>query len=385
MGRFTAGLGIGALSTSVPMYQSESVPASVRGAIVASYQLLITLGILVAYIINYGTSKINNSSAQWRIPNGLSALWAITLGVSILFMPESPRFAYRKGRIDEARATMASLIVGGQSHSPYVDQQILEINAKQAAEDVGGNHPWYEIFTIPNMRYRVLLGMALQAGQQLTGANFFFYYGTTIFKSTGIKDSFITSIILGAVNVLATIVGIFWIIRYYGRRRSLMVGAAVMCVCFLIYSFVGHYEIDPVNPINSKTGGGVLIAFTCIFIAAFATTWGPLVWAITGEIYPARYRAPCVAIATASNWLLNFLISFFTPFITNDIGYWYGLVFAVSTFVLFWIVYFYLPETKDRSIEEIDTMFNLGISPRKSADWKLSGLTADGTHHTGPL
>jgi SP family sugar:H+ symporter-like MFS transporter len=169
MGRFTAGLGIGALSTSVPMYQSESVPASVRGAIVASYQLAITFGILVAYIINYGTSQIKNSSAQWRIPNGLSALWAIVLGVLILFMPESPRYAYRQGRIEEARRTMASLIKGGEAHGPYVDQQIREIQERQEAEEVGGDHPWYEIFTIANMRYRVFLGMALQAGQQLTG------------------------------------------------------------------------------------------------------------------------------------------------------------------------------------------------------------------------
>ncbi|EHL00237.1 putative Hexose transporter 2 [Glarea lozoyensis 74030] len=365
MGRFTAGLGIGALSTSVPMYQSESVPASVRGAIVASYQLAITFGILVA-------------SAQWRIPNGLSALWAIVLGTLILFMPESPRYAYRQGRIEEARRTMASLIKGGEPHGPYVDQQIREIQERQEAEEVGGDHPWYEIITIPNMRYRVFLGMALQAGQQLTGANFFFYYGTTIFRSTGIENSFVTSIILGAVNVLATIVGIFFVVKMVGRRKALMWGAAVMCGCFFIYSFVGSFEIDADNPTNSKTGGGILIAFTCIFIAAFATTWGPLVWAITGEIYPARYRATCLAIATASNWLLNFLISFFTTFITNKINYWYGLVFGVSTFVLFFIVYFFLPETKDRSMEEIDSMFILGVPARKSVNWKLSDAGPEG-------
>jgi len=169
MGRFTAGLGIGALSTSVPMYQSESVPASIRGMIVASYQLLITFGILVAYIINYGTSQIGNSSAQWRIPNGLSALWAIILGLLILLMPESPRYAYRKGRIEEARSTMASLIKGGEAHGPYVDEKIREIQEKQEAEEVGGDHnPWIEIFKIPNMRYRVFLGIALQAGQQVS-------------------------------------------------------------------------------------------------------------------------------------------------------------------------------------------------------------------------
>ena len=151
-----------------------------------------------------------------------------------------------------------------------------------------------------------------------------------------------------------------------------------MCGCFFIYSFVGSFKIHGNEGGDTKAAGGVLIAFTCIFIAAFATTWGPLVWAITGEMYPARYRASCLAIATAANWLLNFLISFFTTFITNEIDYWYGMVFGGSTFVLFWIVYFFLPETKDRTMEEIDTMFILGVSPRKSAGWKITDVGPEG-------
>jgi SP family sugar:H+ symporter-like MFS transporter len=172
-----------------------------------------------------------------------------------------------------------------------------------------------------------------------------------------------------------------------------MYGAAVMFVCFMVYTFVGTFVIQPHSSVgsatadggvpqksggSSKAGGGVLIAFTCIFIAAFATTWGPLVWSITGEMYPARYRAICLALATASNWLLNFLISFFTTFITDKIHYWYGLVFGGSVFVLFWIVFFYLPETKDRSMEEIDSMFLLGVLPRKSKNWKLSDVGPEG-------
>ncbi|KAG9231942.1 putative hexose transporter 2 [Amylocarpus encephaloides] len=369
MGRFTAGLGIGALSTSVPMYQSESVPPKIRGAIVASYQLLITLGIWTAYMVNYRTSAAYSNSAQWRIPNGLSALWAIILGTAILFMPESPRFAYRKGKIEEARRTMAKLVKGGEAHGPYVDRQIREIQEKQEAEEDGGEHHWWEIFVIPSIRYRTILGMVLQAGQQLTGANFFFYYGTTIFLSTGISNSYITSIILGSVNVLATIAGL-WIVKNCGRR--------------LFWPFCSFAT----DPLSTKGAGGVLIAFTCIFITAFATTWGPLVWAITGEIYPARYRSACLAIATASNWLFNFLISFFTTFITDKIDYFYGLVFAGCTFALFFIVYFFVPESKDRSMEEIDTMFVLGIPPRKSAAWKIedvgpegmSGIATDKTH-----
>ncbi|KAH6662767.1 hypothetical protein B0J14DRAFT_553651 [Halenospora varia] len=377
MGRFAAGLGIGALSTSVPMYQSESVPKAIRGPVVSSYQLLITMGIWTAYMVNYGTSAAYTNDAQWRIPNGLSALWAVILGFSMIWLPESPRYAYRIGRVDEARTNMAKLN-GVDAYSPLIEAEIAEIEEKLAAERAGGDHPWYEIFTGPRMLYRTILGMVLQAGQQLTGANFFFYYGTTIFKSTGIQNSYITSIILGSVNVGATVAGL-WIVKNCGRRKALMIGAAWMCGCFLVYSFVGRFALDATNPMATPAAGKVLIVFTCLFIVAFATTWGPLVWAVVGELYPARYRAPCMALATASNWLLNFLISFFTTFITNKINYFYGLVFAGCTFALFWIVYFFMIETKDRSLEEIDTMYVLGVNPRTSANWDPKMLGEEGT------
>lgn len=325
--------------------------------------------------INFGTEKLNGS-AQWRIPNGLSAGWAIILGVAILFLPESPRFAYRVGRHEEARRNMARLN-GSDPYSPAVEEEIREIEEKLEAERAGGEHRWYEIFTGPRMLYRTLLGMTLQAGQQLTGANFFFYYGTTIFKSTGISNSYVTSIILGSVNVGATVAGL-WVVKNCGRRISLMVGAAWMFMCFMIYSFVGSFLLDPNNPSANPTAGKVLIVFTCLFIVAFATTWGPLVWAIVGELYPARYRAPAMALATASNWFFNFLISFFTTFITRKIHYWYGLVFGGCCFALFWVVYFFLIESKDRSLEEIDTMYVLGVNPITSASWSPESLGKDG-------
>jgi SP family sugar:H+ symporter-like MFS transporter len=300
-------------------------------------------------------------------------------------MPESPRYAYRLGREDEARETMGRLNgVGPYSH--LVDFELIEIEAKIQEEKAGGHHPWYEIFTGPRMLYRTLLGMVLQAGQQLTGANFFFYYGTTIFRSTGISNSYITSIILGSVNMGATIAGL-WIVENCGRRKSMMLGAAWMCICFLIYSFVGHYALSASNPSSTPRAGAVLIVFTCLFIVAFATSWGPMVWAIVGELYPARYRAPCMALATASNWFFNFLISFFTTFITNKINYFYGLVFAGCCFALFWVVFFFMIESKDRSLEEIETMYVIGVNPRTSAKWKASdyespNIGGHGRHRT---
>ena len=208
-------------------------------------------------MVNYGTSKDYSNSAQWRIPNGLSALWAIMLGTTILLLPESPRYAYRKGCIDEARANMARLN-GVEQLSPLIDAEIRAIQEKLEAESAGGEHPWYEIFTGPRMLYRTLLGMILQAGQQLTGANYFFYYGTTIFSATGLDNSYVTSIILGTVNVAATIVGL-WIVEHVGRRKAMICGAAWMFMCLFIYAFVGHYQLDHNNPKSTPQAGNIMI------------------------------------------------------------------------------------------------------------------------------
>ncbi|KAK4190304.1 general substrate transporter [Podospora australis] len=367
VGRLVTGFGIGALSVAVPMYQSESAPAILRGVLIACYQLFITLGIWTAEMINYGTHEMT-SSASWRIPNGLSFLWSLILGVGILFLPESPRFAYRKGREEEARLSIARL-AGLSVDSASVKQEIADIKAKLDEERAGAEAQWWEIFTGPRMFYRTILGIILQAGQQLTGANFFFYYGTTIFRATGLSNSYVTQIILGSVNVGCTFGGLY-VVKKCGRRNALMAGAAWMMVCFLVYSFVGHFKLDPVNPANTPAAGNVLIVFSCLFIVAFATTWGPLVWVVTAELYPAKYRAPAMAIATASNWLWNFLMSFFTRFITDAIGYLYGLVFAGCCLVLVLIVFFFLIESKDRGLEEIDTMYLLKVNPITSHKWR---------------
>ncbi|KAK8009105.1 Hexose transporter HXT10 [Apiospora marii] len=369
IGRLVTGMSIGSLSVVVPMYQSESSPAIIRGVLVSTYQLFITLGIWTSNMVNWGTHKNldNEGSAAWRITNALGFAWALVLGVGILFLPESPRFAYRNGREEEARATIARL--GGVApDDKSVNDQITQIRVKLEEEKAGADTKWYEAFTGPRMAYRTVVGVVLQAGQQLTGANFFFYYGVTIFSATGLKDPYVTQIILGTVNVICTIFGL-WVIQNCGRRPALMVGAAWMAICFFIYAFVGQFVLDPITPSNTPEAGAVLIVFSCLAIAAFAITWGPLVWAVVAELYPAKYRAPCMALATMSNWFWNFMISFFTRFITDKIDYWYGLVFAGCCVALVIFVFFFVIETKDRSLEEIDTMHILRVNPIGSSKW----------------
>ncbi|TKA83462.1 hypothetical protein B0A55_00579 [Friedmanniomyces simplex] len=242
-----------------------------------------------------------------------------------------------------------------------------EIKEKLDAENAGGGkHKWYEAFTGPRMAYRTSLGVALQALQQLTGANFFFYYGTTVFAGIGLSDSFVTSIILGTINFAMTFPGLY-VVEHFGRRRALIAGALWMFMCFMIFASIGHFLLEAGR--ETKTAGTVMIIFTALFIAGYAMTWGPIVWAVIGEMFPTRYRATCMGISSASNWIWNFLISFFTPFITSAIDYRYGYVFAACCFTGALVVYFFLCESSGRSLEEIDTMYIMHVPPTKSTKW----------------
>ncbi|KAJ9149772.1 General substrate transporter [Pleurostoma richardsiae] len=370
IGRFVTGLSIGALSVVVPMYQSESAPVVIRGFLISCYQLFVTLGIWVSNMVNWGTHKSYSDSSQWRITNGLGLLWALILGVGILLLPESPRYIYRKGQEGEARRIIGDL-AGVDPNHLSVDDQINQMRAQLEEEKSAADVKWYEIFTGPRMMYRTVLGMVLQAGQQLTGINYYFYYGTTIFKSTGLTDSYVTQIILGSVNVISTFPGL-WVAHNVGRRKGLIVGAVWMMVCFFIYAFVGHLKLNLADPTETPGIGKVLIVFACLDIFAFAATWGPLAWTVIAEMYPSRYRGPCMALATATNWFWNFLIGFFTPYITRKIDFYYGLVFAVCCGCLALIVFFFLIETKGHSLEEIDIMHVQRVNPINSAKWEPS-------------
>ncbi|TEA12657.1 Hexose transporter 2 [Colletotrichum sidae] len=370
VGRMVAGFGVGALSLIVPMFQAETAPPWIRGALVCAYQLFITLGIFLAACFNYGTvTHQPNSSASWRIVIGLGWLWTIILGVGVLAFPETPRYNYRMGKVEEAKQTLCRVYGAPENHySIFV--QLEEIESKLRAESqIKGSaiSEFTGMFKAPRMAHRIILGCLLQMFQQLTGANFFFYYGTTIFASVNI-NSFITQIILNTINFLTTFIGLY-IVEHYGRRKSLITGALWMFICFLIFASVGHFSLNQDDPTATKGPGIVLIVFACLFILGFATTWGPMIWTIQAELFPSRYRAKAMSLSTASNWVWNFCIGFFSPFITGAIDFRYGYVFAGCNLVAAALVYFFVIEGQGRTLEEIDTMYLERVTPWKSTQW----------------
>ncbi|KAF2748596.1 MFS monosaccharide transporter-like protein [Sporormia fimetaria CBS 119925] len=375
IGRLVAGLGVGGLSLLVPMYQAETSPPHIRGALISSYQLFITLGIFLAAVFNYAAERHQSGkAASWQITMGLGFVFASILGFGILLFAETPRFDYRKGRIDRAKNTM-SRVYGVREDHPAIKSELAEIKAKLDEESVKGSpiREFINMWKAPKMAHRLLIGCGLQMFQQLTGANYFFYYGVTIFQGTGINNSYVTQMILNGINFGTTFYGLY-IVEHYGRRKSLIAGSIWMFICFMIFASVGAFSLDRENPQNTEQQATVMICFACFFIFGFATTWGPMIWTICGELFPSRYRAKAMALTTATNWLWNFLIAFFTPFITKSINFKYGYVFAGCNLVAGLLVYFFVIEGKGRTLEEIDTMYLLGVKPWQSAKYQIPDL-----------
>lgn len=229
----------------------------------STYQLFITLGIFVANCINFGT-EARPDTGSWRIPMGVTYIWAIILGVGMLFFPESPRYDYRHNKVDKAIDTLSKIYGIPRNHRALL-LEFEEIKQKYEEEVRGGQISWMQLFRAPRMAYRVGVGVALQALQQLTGANYFFYYGTTVFKGAGIPDSYVTQMILGAVNFGTTFLGLY-LIEHYGRRRSLIAGALWMFVCFMVFASVGHFSLDLQHPERTHKAGVVMVVFACLFI-----------------------------------------------------------------------------------------------------------------------
>ncbi|KAI0808276.1 general substrate transporter [Fomes fomentarius] len=372
IGRLISGLGVGSLSAAVPMYQAETAPPQIRGTLTATYQLFITFGILVAYCISIGAREISGSGS-WRTVVGIGFAWPLILGIGILFMPESPRWLAARGRFDEARRSIAVTRGIPESEADqhrFVHHEIEEMRSAiefESKEKAG----WVECFRPQHMQlYRTLLCMSLQMFQQLTGANYFFYYGASIFKSVGISDSFVTQIILGAVNFGCTFGGMY-VMEKFGRRIPLIIGGVWQSVWLFVFAAAGTAK----DPTNDKGIGTLMIVSACLFIFGYAMTWAPGIWILIGETFPTRTRARQASLATASNWLWNFLLAFFTPFIVNAIQYRYGFIFAACNLTGAVVVYFFLYESSELSLESVDMMYcDPNCKPWTSRNWAPEGF-----------
>jgi len=204
---------------------------------------------------------------------------------------------------------------------------------------------------------RLLTGCGLQSLQQLTGVNFIFYYGTQYFKNAGFKNPFIIQVITNSVNVASTFPGLY-LVEKMGRRNLLLMGAIGMCVCQYIVAITGT-----ASSFHDVAAQKAAIAFVCFYIFFFASSWGPVAWVVTGELFPLKARAKCLSFTTASNWLLNWAIAYATPYMVDpehaNLGSKVFFVWGTFCFICIAFVWFMIYETKGLSLEEVDELYGI--------------------------
>ncbi|KAJ3456352.1 hypothetical protein MRS44_016375 [Fusarium solani] len=378
-GRFFAGFGVGLVSAMIPLYQSETAPKWIRGAIVGAYQWAITIGLLLAAVVNNATG-MRNDTGSYRIPVAVQFAWSLVLFFGMLVLPETPRFLIKKNQPEKAALSLGRIRRLPFDH-PAVQAELAEIRASHEYEKNLGQVSYLDCFRPPLLK-RQITGMAIQALQQLSGVNFVFYYGTKYFQNSGISNGFIISMVTSAINVASTVPGMYAIDRW-GRRPLLLWGAIGMCVSQLIVAVCGSVSTGQNAStgeifVKNMAGQKASVAFVCIYIFFFASTWGPLPWVVNGEIFPLTARAKGISMSVATNWLFNWAIAFSTPYLVNyGEGYanlqskiffvWFG-----ACFLCIFFVYFFVYETKGLSLEEVELLYDEVSVASKSVHWKPS-------------
>ena len=337
--RFVLGLAIGMAAVAAPLYIAECAPLAIRGALVSTYQLAITVGILMSYL----TGLMIAGDGTWRVMFGLGVVPGALFLIGLAFLPESPRWLVLKGFTEQARAGLGRLRGPGWD----VDRELTEM--VRTAKEEAGQRVGYSALLEPSIRPALIVGVGLFFLQQLSGINAVIYYAPEIFNHAGFDSAntqMLATVGIGTVNVLTTIVAMFLIDRV-GRRPLLVIGflgtAFTMLVIALGVVFPGSVP------------SWIIIAMLLLYIASFAIAVGPLPHLLMSEIFPLRVRGPGMSMASLSNWGFNFLVVFAFPLMLAGPG----LAFTFTVFAVICLggIAFTLsrvPETTGHSLEAIE-------------------------------
>ncbi|KAL2126339.1 hypothetical protein VTI74DRAFT_1162 [Chaetomium olivicolor] len=378
VGRAVCGLCIGIASSIVPVYQSEIAQKEIRGRVVSLQQWAITWGILIQYFIQFGAAEgigggakdPNQPTAAFRIPWAVQMTPAVLLLFGLFFFPYSPRWLANKGCWAEARQVLAHLHGNGNENHPKVLAEFHEIQEAIRMEQEQEPSSLKTLFQWRIFK-RVFLGMSIQAWSQLCGMNIMMYYIVYIMEGAQIASPLATASIQYVINVVMTLPAIIWIDKW-GRRWSLILGSfGMMSWLFISGALQQHYgqpntdeTRTPQNSdiswivLNNKPVSSAIVACSYLFVATFATTWGPVSWTYPAEIFPTKVRAKAVSLSTASNWFWNMVLAFAVPPLLWHISYNMYYLFAAFNAAACLHMFLCAHETKGVTLEEMDAIFD---------------------------
>ncbi|KAK3349625.1 general substrate transporter [Lasiosphaeria hispida] len=381
VGRVICGLCVGIASAIVPVYQSEIAPKEIRGRVVSLQQWAITWGILIQYFIQFGAahgtgggpSDPDQPTAAFRIPWGVQMVPAFILLVGLFFFPYSPRWLASKDRWEEAIKVLAALHGNGDVNHPKVLAQYQEIEEALRLERESAASS-FKTLTEPRILKRVALGMSIQAWSQLCGMNIMMYYIVYIMEGAQIASPLATASIQYVINVALTLPAILYLDKW-GRRPSLILGSFGMMTWLFISGALQQYYGQPNTEetrtpdngditwivFNNKPVSSAIVACSYLFVATFATTWGPVSWTYPAEIFPSKIRAKAVSLSTASNWFWNMVLAFAVPPLLWNISYKMYYIFGAFNAAAFVHMALLAPETKGYTLEEMDEVFDSGL------------------------
>lgn len=339
--RIIGGMGVGLASMLAPLYIAEMAPPKIRGKLVSFYQLAIVSGMMVVYFVNYfivqGQAESWINTTGWRYMFLSEGIPASIFFLALLFVPKTPRFQVMKGNEDDALKVLTNL--NGPEKAAGVLAEIKKSFGKKKA------HWLYFGGTV------VIIGLLLSIFQQFVGINVVLYYAPEIFRGMGMKTdaSMLQTIIVGAINMIFTVVAISTVDKF-GRKKLMMIGSAVMALSMIGLGFALYLEIT----------GITALLFMLLYIAAFAMSWGPVVWVLLSEIFPNSIKG-VMAVAVAVQWLANLLVSWTFPMMNNNseliamfnngFPYWIYGVMAILSGLFIWK---FVPETKEKTLEEME-------------------------------
>ncbi|ORY53992.1 hexose transport-related protein [Leucosporidium creatinivorum] len=382
-GRFLIGWAVGGLSAAIPLYNSEISPPELRGTIVSIQQLAIVTGIMISFWIGYGTNYISETnSASWRVCLAIQGVPALLLCfLCVFYLPYTPRWLAGEGRFDEAVESLAWI-----RNRPIDDElikiEMLEIRAEAAfeAEINAERYPWLvnsnksawvlkaqlqlltfgRLFTTLHMFKRTATAGLMQFFQQMTGIDCIIYYAPTIFGGLGLSGnttSLLASGVIGVVFVISTFPAIM-VIDKIGRKPLLLIGSAWMGICLvLVAALVGSFEDDWKS---NQNAAWACVVFIWLYVGGFGASWGPVSWTVISEIFPLSTRAHGTSLGASANWITNFVVSILVPIMLDSITYG-TYIFFLAFLILgaLWCI-FLLPETRGKSLEEMDNVFGSG-------------------------